>query len=75
MKNITFIEKPNNENKSYTEDNLSKTKIRRIQAIHGQRSLLLCIPMEFIEGLDIIKGDYVKCTLRDRQLIVEKAEF
>jgi hypothetical protein len=74
MKNITFTEKSNNENNSYREGNLSEIKIRRIQAIHGQRSLLLCIPIEFIEGLDIIKGDYVKCTLKNRQLIVEKAE-
>lgn len=74
MSNITFTEKSNNGNKSPRDDNLSEIKIRRIQAIHGQRSLLLCIPIEFIEGLDIIKGDYVKCTLNNRQLIVEKAE-
>jgi len=74
MKNINPIEKPNNRNEFYRENNLSGIKIRRIQAIHGQRSLLLCIPIEFIEGLDIIKGDYVKCTLINRQLIVEKAE-
>jgi hypothetical protein len=74
MKNITPIEKPTNENKFYRENNLSGIKIRRIQAIHDQRSLLLCIPIEFIEGLDITKGDYVKCSLINRQLIVEKAE-
>jgi predicted ATP-grasp superfamily ATP-dependent carboligase len=74
MKNITPIKKPTNENKFYIENNLSGIKIRRIQAIHDQRSLLLCIPIEFIEGLDIIKGDYVKCVLINRQLIVEKAE-
>ena len=71
MDNISFTEKSN---KSLKDDSLSEIKIRRIQAIHGQRSLLLCIPIEFIEGLDIIKGDYVKCTLSNRQLIVEKAE-
>jgi hypothetical protein len=74
MKNITPIEKPTNENKFYRENNLSGIKIRRIQAIHDQRSLLLCIPIEFIEGLDITKGDYVKYSLINRQLIVEKAE-
>ena len=75
MKNIAFIEKPPNDvnNKSH-KDNVSEIKIRRIQAIHAQRSLLLCIPIEFIEGLDIAKGDYVKCSLINRQLIVEKAE-
>lgn len=74
MSNITFTEKSNDGKKSLRDDNLSEIKIRRIQAIHGQRSLLLCIPIEFIEGLDINKGDYVKCTLNNRQLIVEKAE-
>jgi hypothetical protein len=74
MENIVFTEKTNKENKSSRQNYLS-TKIRRIQAIHGQRSLLLCIPMEFIEGLDISKGDYVKCTLINGQLVVEKADF
>jgi hypothetical protein len=74
MSNITFTEKSNNGKKSPRDDNLSEIKIRRIQAIHGQRSLLLCIPIEFIEGLDVNKGDYVKCTLKNRQLIVERAE-
>ncbi|MGH9980929.1 MAG: hypothetical protein ACRD6U_05175 [Nitrososphaeraceae archaeon] len=74
MKNISFIEKPNNVNNKPHKD-VPEIKIRRIQAIHAQRSLLLCIPIEFIDGLDIAKGDYVKCSLINRQLIVEKADF
>ena len=74
MKNIAFIEKPNDVNNKSHKDNVPEIKIRRIQAIHAQRSLLLCIPIEFIDGLDIAKGDYVKCSLINRQLIVEKAE-
>jgi hypothetical protein len=74
MNNLTSIEKPHKIDKLDKEDNKSEIKIRRIQAIHAQRSLLLCIPIEFIAGLDIAKGDYVKCSLINRQLIVEKAE-
>ena len=66
MKNYTSIEKPNNEDKFYIDNNLSGIKIRRIQAIHSQRSLLLGIPIEFIEGLDIIKVDYAKYNLKSR---------
>ena len=52
-----------------------ETKLRRIQAIYGQRSLLLCLPIEFTHYLGISKGDYVKCSIADNQLIVEKADF
>jgi hypothetical protein len=52
----------------------TELKIRRIQAIYGQKSLHLCIPIEFTQDLGISKGDYVKCSVNEkRQLIVEKA--
>jgi hypothetical protein len=49
-------------------------KIRIMQAIHGKRTFVLCIPKDFIEELRISKGDYVKCWVRNNQLIVEKGE-
>ena len=55
--------------------NTSNLRYRRIQAIKGQKSCLLCIPLEFIEDLKISQGDYVKCSINGNQLIVEKADF
>ena len=61
--------------KSFYKDNKLETKLRRIQAIYGQKSLLLCLPIEFTYYLGITKGDYVKCSINNNQLIVEKADF
>lgn len=57
------------------QNNLSKPEIRKVQAIHGVRTLVLCIPRDFISEMQIAKGDYVKCTINRNKLIVEKAEF
>jgi hypothetical protein len=64
-----------NEEEQFSKGNRLETKLRRIQAIYGQRSLLLCLPIEFTHYLGITKGDYVKCSINDNQLIVEKADF
>ncbi|HET6715858.1 MAG TPA: hypothetical protein VFG90_01920 [Nitrososphaeraceae archaeon] len=53
--------------------NTNNLRYRRIQAIKGQKSCLLCIPLEFIADLKISQGDYVTCCVVDNQLIVEKA--
>ena len=58
-------------NNHYETTNL---RYRRIQAIRGQKSCLLCIPVEFIADLKISQGDYVKCSIVGNQLVVEKAE-
>jgi hypothetical protein len=58
-------------------DNISNTKqteLRKIQTIHGERSFVLCLPKEFIDDLKIVKGDYVKCRIKNNQLVVEKAD-
>lgn len=68
------IQNTNNGEQSHKNTAL-ETKLRRIQAIYGQRSLLLCLPIEFTHYLGITKGDYVKCSVVDNQLIVEKADF
>lgn len=60
--------------KTYYQNRKSELKVRRIQVICGQKSLLLCIPIQFIDDLGIVKGDYVKCSINEnRQLVVEKA--
>lgn len=60
----------NNQFNTNTNNNL---RYRRIQAIRGQKSCLLCVPLEFIADLKISQGDYVKCFVVDNKLVVEKA--
>lgn len=52
----------------------NKTEFRKIQAIHGNSTLILVLPKDLALALKLAKGDYVKCKVRDSQLIVEKAE-
>jgi hypothetical protein len=61
--------------KEYNTNTNNNLRYRRIQAIKGQKSCLLCIPVEFITDLKISQGDYVKCLVFGNQLIVEKADF
>lgn len=49
-------------------------QIRRVQAYTGERSLTIVLPKHFSEVLSIAKGDYVKCTISEKKLIVEKAD-
>jgi antitoxin component of MazEF toxin-antitoxin module len=56
------------------EHHTNKTEFRKIQAIHGNSTLVLVLPKDFAVALKLTKGDYVKCKVRDSQLIVEKAE-
>jgi hypothetical protein len=51
-----------------------KPAIHKIQPIHGSESLVMVLPKRFISRLQIAKGDYVKCNVIGRQLIVEKVE-
>ena len=64
-----------NADELFFKDTKLETKLRRIQAIYGQRSLLLCLPIEFTHYLGISKGDYVKCSILDNKLVVEKADI
>jgi bifunctional DNA-binding transcriptional regulator/antitoxin component of YhaV-PrlF toxin-antitoxin module len=54
--------------------NLHKVEIRRIQALQGERSFTLVFPKEFAIELGVAKGDFLKCQLDGRRLIVEKVE-
>jgi len=56
------------------DDKTNQIQFRKIQAIHGNSTLILVLPKDFALALKIAKGDYVKCKVRDSQLIVEKAE-
>jgi hypothetical protein len=54
--------------------NLYKIEIRRIQALQGERSFTLVFPKEFAVELGVAKGDFLKCHLDGKRLIVEKVE-
>lgn len=56
------------------ENKSNQIEFRKIQAIHGNSTLVLVLPKDFALELKITKGDYVKCKVRDSQLIIEKAE-
>jgi hypothetical protein len=64
-----------NNNQRQTAELEKAPKLHRMQAIHGERTFVLCIPKDFISELRIEKGDYCKCWIRNNQLVVEKAEF
>jgi hypothetical protein len=55
------------------DDKKNQIEFRKIQAIHGSSTLILVLPKDFALALKIAKGDYVKCKVRENQLIVEKA--
>ena len=57
-----------------SENNTNQVEFRKVQAIHGNSTLVLVLPKDFAIALNIAKGDYVKCKVRDNQLIIEKAE-
>jgi antitoxin component of MazEF toxin-antitoxin module len=56
------------------DDSQNKIEYRKVQALHGNSTFVLVLPKDFAVALKLTKGDYVKCKVRDNQLIVEKAE-
>jgi hypothetical protein len=53
---------------------LDSIEIRKVQALRGERSFTLVFPKEFALELDIGKGDFLKCSLDGKRLIVEKMQ-
>jgi antitoxin component of MazEF toxin-antitoxin module len=52
-----------------------KIEIRKIQALHGERSFVLVLPKDFANELNIGKGDYVRCNVVSNSLVIKKAEI
>jgi hypothetical protein len=50
----------------------NKIEYRKVQAIHGNSTFVLVLPKDFVSVLSIEKGDYVKCSISENKLIVEK---
>jgi bifunctional DNA-binding transcriptional regulator/antitoxin component of YhaV-PrlF toxin-antitoxin module len=53
-------------------ESLEKIELRRVQALQGERSLTLVFPKEFAIELGIGKGDFLKCRIDGKSLVVEK---
>jgi bifunctional DNA-binding transcriptional regulator/antitoxin component of YhaV-PrlF toxin-antitoxin module len=53
----------------YNYDNL---EIRKVQALTGERSFTVVFPKQFAVELGIGKGDFLKCRVEGRRLIIEK---
>ncbi len=53
----------------------NQTELRKVQGIHGNSTFTLVLPKDFVSILSIDKGDYLKCTILDNKLIVEKTEY
>ncbi len=51
-----------------------KPAIHKIQPIHGTYSLIMVMPKKLTSRLQIKKGDYVKCSISDNKLLIEKVE-
>jgi hypothetical protein len=49
-------------------------ELRRVQALHGEKSLTIVLPKNFAVQLGIGKGDFLKCLVDKNRLIVEKMQ-
>ena len=54
---------------------INQTEIRKVQAIHGSSTFILVLPKDFVSVLHLSKGDYVKCSISNNHLLIEKAEI
>jgi len=51
---------------------LDRIELRRVQALQGERSFTIVLPKEFAVGLGIGKGDFLKCVVDGKKLVIEK---
>ena len=49
-------------------------EIRKVQALTGERSLVLVLAKQFAKELGINKGDFLKCHIHAGKLILEKID-
>jgi hypothetical protein len=49
--------------------------VRKVQAYTHRRSLIIVLPKGFTSEMGLGKGDFMKVQLKNRQLIMEKAEI
>ena len=49
-------------------------EIRKVQALTGDRSFTLVFPKQFAVELGVGKGDFLKCQIFGKKLVVEKVQ-
>ena len=57
-------------------DNVPNTEgieYRKIQGLVGEHSLSFVLPKKYAVDLGIVKGDYVKVSLSNRGILIQKA--
>lgn len=59
-------------NDNIDNSNQNKIEYRKVQSIHGNSTFVLVLPKDFVSVLNIAKGDYVKCSISDNKMIMEK---
>jgi hypothetical protein len=52
----------------------NKIEIRKLQALVGERSLTFVFPKQFAAELGVRKGDFLKCQVFGKKLVVERVE-
>jgi Antidote-toxin recognition MazE, bacterial antitoxin len=55
--------------------NKENTEFRRVQALAGEKSLLIVLPKVFAEKLKISKGDYLMVRLDNEGLFIKKSNY
>ncbi|MPZ08510.1 MAG: AbrB/MazE/SpoVT family DNA-binding domain-containing protein, partial [Nitrososphaeraceae archaeon] len=55
-------------------NSIDNKELRRVQALHGERSLTIVLPKTLAGQLGIVKGDYLKYLVDGNRLIMEKVE-
>lgn len=53
---------------------VSNFEYRKVQGLVGEASFSIILPKEYALNLGIGKGDFLRVSLKDKQLILEKAE-
>jgi hypothetical protein len=56
-------------------DSIDKTQVRKVQALTGDRTFLICLPKEMATELSIGRGDFLKYYREGNRLIVEKLQI
>jgi hypothetical protein len=49
-------------------------ELRKVQALHGERSFTIVLPKTLAGQLGIVKGDYLKYLVVGNRLIMEKVQ-
>ena len=55
-------------------ERIEKIELRRVQALKGEKVFMLVFPKEFAIELGVGKGDFLKCQVDGKRLVVEKVE-